>query len=74
MTEKDFLDCVAELVEAAPEKISMSCVITEIENFDSITFLGLISFADTQGITVSPDDFLNVTTLQDVFEKINQRR
>lgn len=74
MTEKDFLTCVEELVEAPAGKLSMNSVITEIEGFDSITLIGLVSFADTHGIAVTPDAFFNITTLNDIFKEINRKR
>lgn len=67
MTETEFLAGVENLVEAKSGSLQLNDAIEDIENFDSMTVLGLISLAESEGLSFSMEDFGNVTSLADIY-------
>ena len=67
MTKTEFLACVENLVDAKPGSLHLNDTIEDIENFDSMTVLGLISFAESEGLSFSMEDFGDVASLADIY-------
>lgn len=73
MTKTEFLACIEDLVEAPHGSLRMENALADIDNFDSMTVLGLISFAESQGLTFSMEDFGDVKCLADIYAILTEK-
>lgn len=65
MTKNDFLELLAETIDTEIE-LNEELELEEIEEYDSIAILSLMSMYDEMGIRVSPKDFENLKTVSDL--------
>ena len=75
MTEKQFIEEIAEIIEAEDaSKLSMESNFRESADFwSSLTgFSILIFMQDRCGVNIDVDDFLEMNTIKDLFETISK--
>lgn len=71
MKVENFIDNFRESLEIEDPNLSLESNIQELEEWDSMTGLLLISFViDEFRITLDVDDLLELTTIQSLIEKI----
>ena len=66
MNKEEFLDLIAETLDV--EYIEESMLLDEIDEYDSIAILGLMSMYDDIGVKVKPSDFENLKTVKDLIK------
>jgi acyl carrier protein len=70
MKEK-FLDAFKEALEIEEVKVEMSDVMSDFDTWDSMSRLSLIALLDEHfEIEISDDEFENMTTVQDLYDKV----
>ena len=70
MKEK-FLDAFKEALEIEEDKVEMSDVMSDFDTWDSMSRLSLIALLDEHfEIEISDDEFENMTTVQDLYDKV----
>ncbi|EHL65515.1 hypothetical protein [Cloacibacillus evryensis] len=77
MTEKQFIEEIAEIIEAEDaSKLSMESNFRESADFwSSLTgFSILIFMQDRCGVNIDVDDFLEMNTIKDLFETISKEK
>lgn len=77
MTEKQFIEEIAEIIEAEDaSKLSMESNFRESADFwSSLTgFSILIFMQDSCGVNIDVDDFLEMNTIKDLFETISKEK
>lgn len=77
MTEKQFIEEIAEIIEAEDaSKLSMESDFRESADFwSSLTgFSILIFMQDRCGVNIDVDDFLEMNTIKDLFETISKEK
>ncbi len=65
MTQQEFLEAIAEALDCEME-LSGETILDDIDEYDSIGVLSLMSYFDELGIKVSPNDFEKFETVQDL--------
>ena len=65
MTQQEFLEGIAEALDCEIE-LSGDTILDDIDEYDSIGVLSLMSYFDELGIKVSPNDFEKFETVQDL--------
>jgi len=65
MKKEEFVELLAETIDTEDE-ISKDTLLDEIEEYDSIAILSLMSMYDEIGVKVSPNDFINLKTIEDL--------
>ena len=65
MTQQEFLEGIAEALDCEME-LSGDTILDDIDEYDSIGVLSLMSYFDELGIKVSPNDFEKFETVQDL--------
>ena len=65
MTKIDFLELLAETIDTESE-LSEEMTLDEVEEYDSIAVLSLMSMYDDLGVKVSPSDFQELKTVADL--------
>ncbi len=65
-----FLELVAEIFELEPEDITMDTVFRDLDDFSSMVgFSLLVMMEDEYGVKVSVDEFIECTTIGDLYKK-----
>jgi acyl carrier protein len=73
MKEK-FLDAFKEALEIEEDKVEMSDVMSDFDTWDSMSRLSLIALLDEHfEIEISDDEFENMTTVQDLYDKVQTK-
>ena len=73
MKEK-FLDAFKEALEIEEVKVEMSDVMSDFDTWDSMSRLSLIALLDEHfEIEISDDEFENMTTVQDLYDKVQTK-
>ena len=67
MTKDEFLELLSETIDTESE-LSEELLLDEIEEYDSIAILSLISMYDDLGVKVNPSDFQNLKTVADLIK------
>lgn len=65
MTQQEFLEGIAEALDCEVE-LSGDTILDDIDEYDSIGVLSLMSYFDELGIKVSPNDFEKFERVQDL--------
>jgi acyl carrier protein len=65
MTKEEFIDLLIETIDTEDE-INENTLLDEIEEYDSIAILSLMSMYDDIGVRVNPKDFVELKTIQDL--------
>jgi acyl carrier protein len=65
MKENEFIELLTETIDTEDE-IGVDTLLEEIEEYDSIAVLSLMSMYDELSIKVSPDDFKDLKTVADL--------
>jgi acyl carrier protein len=70
MKEK-FLNAFKEALEIEEDNVEMSDVMSDFDTWDSMSRLSLIALLDEHfEIEISDDEFENMTTVQDLYDKV----
>jgi len=74
MNEREFIDEVAEIIEAAPESLSLASNFREEADFwSSLVGFALLTFIEERcGMVLSVDDFIACATIGDLYKKTLQ--
>ncbi|AFU68473.1 acyl carrier protein AcpP [Psychroflexus torquis ATCC 700755] len=73
MKEK-FLNAFKEALEIEEDKVEMSDVMSDFDTWDSMSRLSLIALLDEHfEIEISDDEFENMTTVQDLYDKVQTK-
>ena len=67
MTQDEFLEQVAEMLDAA-DPLTPEVVLQDIPTYDSLGVLNLLSLYDTMGIQTTPDVVNDARTVQDLID------
>ena len=67
MSEAEFLEAVAEALDTEME-LSRDTLLDDIDEYDSIGVLSLMSYFDEIGINVSPSDFEKLEKVEDLIK------
>jgi len=65
MTKEEFIEFLIETIDTEDE-INENTLLDEIEEYDSIAILSLMSMYDDIGVRVNPKDFVELKTIQDL--------
>ena len=65
MTKEEFIELLIETIDTEDE-INENTLLNEIEEYDSIAILSLMSMYDDIGVRVNPKDFVELKTIQDL--------
>ena len=65
MTQDEFIELIAETIDTEDE-ISPETELDDIEEYDSIAVLSLMSMYDELGIKVAPDNFKELQTVAEL--------
>lgn len=69
--KKKFLNAFKEALEIEEDKVEMSDVMSDFDTWDSMSRLSLIALLDEHfEIEISDDEFENMTTVQDLYDKV----
>ena len=66
MTKTEFLELLAETIDT--EELEENMKLDEIEEYDSIALLSLMSMYDEMGVKVSPNDFKGLITVKELID------
>jgi acyl carrier protein len=73
MKEK-FLNAFKEALEIEEDQVEMSDVMSDFDTWDSMSRLSLIALLDEHfEIEISDDEFENMTTVQDLYDKVQTK-
>jgi acyl carrier protein len=72
MTKKEFLELIAETIDTENE-LNEELLLDEIEEYDSIAILSLMSMYDEMGVKVTPSDFQNLKTIADLIKLAGEK-
>jgi acyl carrier protein len=73
MKEK-FLDAFKEALEIEEDNVEMNDVMSDFDTWDSMSRLSLIALLDEYfEIEISDDEFENMTTVQDLYDKVQTK-
>lgn len=73
MEPQFFLDELKEVLELDIQKMNLDDNFREYEEWDSLTFLSLITYIrDEYGILLDIDSFNQLTSWRDLYNKVNQ--
>ena len=67
MSKNDFLEMLKEAIDTE-KNLDEHLNLEEIDEYDSIAVLSLISLYDEIGVKVSPNDFENLKTIKDLIK------
>ncbi len=67
MTRDEFLELLAETIDTEDE-LYEELALDEVEEYDSIAVLSLMSMYDDMGVKVSPSDFQDLKTVMDLIK------
>ena len=70
MTKEEFIIKVKEIIDTTAE-IDENTILAEIEEWDSVAILGLLSLYDELNVEIDVDEFENFKTMKDLLEKGN---
>ena len=65
MTKNEFLELLAETIDTEVE-LHEDLLLDEIEEYDSIAILSLMSMYDELGVKVGPSDFQDLKTVKEL--------
>jgi len=74
MNEREFIDEVADIIEAVPESLSLASDFREKADFwSSLVGFALLTFMEERcGTVLSVDDFIACVTIGDLYKKTLQ--
>jgi acyl carrier protein len=73
MKEK-FLNAFKEALEIEEDNVEMNDVMSDFDTWDSMSRLSLIALLDEYfEIEISDDEFENMTTVQDLYDKVQTK-
>jgi len=67
MKKDDFLELLAETMDTE-EELNEDMNLEDIEEYDSIAILSLMSMYDEMGVKVTPNDFKNLEKVSDLIK------
>ena len=67
MTKNEFLELLVETIDSE-EELNENTLLEDIEEYDSIAVLSLMSMYDDLGVKVSPSDFQHLKTVSDLIK------
>jgi acyl carrier protein len=67
MKKDEFLEVLAETIDTE-EELNEDMNLEDIEEYDSIAVLSLMSMYDEMGVKVTPKDFNNLETIKDLIK------
>ena len=67
MTKEEFLDLLAETIDTE-EELNEKINLDEIDEYDSIAVLSLMSMYDEMGVKVTPNDFKGLENVADLIK------
>jgi len=67
MTKEEFLDLLAETIDTE-EELNEKINLDEIDEYDSIAVLSLMSMYDEMGVKVTPNDFKGLESVADLIK------
>jgi len=71
MTKENFIKRLQKELEIESENLKYSTILSDIEEYDSMAVLNLISFLDdTFGIQLTSEQINDITTVNSLIEKI----
>jgi len=65
MKLEEFLELLAETIDTE-EELAIETLLEDIEEYDSIAVLSLMSMFDEMGVKVTPNDFKNIEKVADL--------
>ncbi len=72
MTKDNFLELLAETIDTEME-LEETTLLDEIDEYDSIAVLSLMSLYDELNVKVSPRDFENLKVVADLIELAGEK-
>jgi acyl carrier protein len=72
MKKEEFLDLLAETIDTE-EELSGQMSLGDIDEYDSIAILSLMSMYDELGVKVTPNDFKDLKTVADLIKLAGDR-
>ncbi len=72
MTKDNFLELLAETIDTEME-LEETTLLDDIEEYDSIAVLSLMSLYDELSVKVSPRDFENLKVVADLIELVGEK-
>ncbi|NPA73313.1 MAG: acyl carrier protein [Epsilonproteobacteria bacterium] len=72
MKKEEFLDLLAETIDTE-EELSEQMSLDDIDEYDSIAILSLMSMYDELGVKVTPNDFKDLKTVADLIKLAGDR-
>lgn len=69
MTEKEFLEKLAEIMDTE-EELAMTTAMAELEEWDSLAYVSFLALCKDMGKTVQPDSILEAKTPEDLYRLI----
>ena len=67
MSKEEFLDLLAETIDTE-EELNEKMNLDEIDEYDSIAVLSLMSMYDEMGVKVTPNDFKGLESVADLIK------
>ena len=72
--EKKFIELFKEVLEIEDKEISLNDNFRDYDEWDSLTFLSLISMIDDEfGVVIETDEFNEITSLKKLIEEVKSR-
>ena len=72
MKKEEFLELLAETIDTE-EELSEQMSLGDIDEYDSIAILSLMSMYDELGVKVTPNDFKDLKTVADLIKLAGDR-
>ncbi len=72
MKKEEFLELLAETIDTE-EELSEQMSLGDIDEYDSIAILSLMSMYDELGAKVTPNDFKDLKTVADLIKLVGDR-
>jgi len=67
MKKEEFLELLAETIDTE-EELNENMALNEIDEYDSIAVLSLMSMYDELGVKVTPNDFKELNSIADLIK------
>lgn len=71
MNEREFLLAMEEIVSAPSNTLKLDDAIQDITGFDSMSYIGIILYAESHGVTVGLEELVEVKNLTEMFKLIS---
>ena len=74
MRESEFVGQIEQILDVDSGTVTRPSVLAELPGWNSLKFLGILSFADEElGITLSPRRFTSATTVADLIAMLGDK-